>query len=102
MTLRQRQSVFALKITILIQYIYSMGYSVTYGDAARMDRKGHKKNSAHYSRLAKDLNLFDKNGRYLRKTEDHRLFGEFWKFLGGIWGGDFEDPDGNHYEWPRR
>ena len=98
MTLRQKQSKFAHKVGLLLIYIYSEGYEVTFGDAARMDRKGHIKNSKHYRRLAIDLNLF-KNGRYLRKTSDHLKFGQYWKSIGGIWGGDFRNADGNHYEW---
>ena len=99
MTLRQKQSKFAYDISILILFIYSKGYSVTFGDAARIDRKGHIKGSKHYIRLAIDLNLFDSNGKYLRKTEDHKIFGEFWESMGHKWGGRFKNKDGNHYEY---
>ena len=97
MTLRQKQSEFAKRVTLLLIYIHQCGYEVTFGDAARMDRKGHIKNSKHYRRLAIDINLFLK-GRYLRATRAHLKFGEFWEKLGGIWGGRFKRPDGNHYE----
>jgi hypothetical protein len=97
MTLREKQSKFAIMVALLIQYIYSNGYEVTFGDAARMDKRGHMPNSKHYKRLAIDLNLF-KNGRYLRKTVDHLKFGVFWENIGGTWGGRFKNPDGNHYQ----
>ena len=75
-----------------------LGYEFTYGDA--WANSGHKKNSFHYKRLAIDINLF-KDDMYLTKTEDHAELGKFWKSLHPdcTWGGDFEDPDGNHYSY---
>ena len=57
----------------------------------------HSPASFHYNRLAADLNLF-RDGKYLTRTEDHRPLGERWIELGGSWGGDFKNPDGNHYQ----
>ena len=96
MSLRKRQSEFAHKVGLLIQEAYDLGYELTFGDAWAKD--GHKKGSFHYKRLAIDLNLF-KDGKYLTETEDHRPLGEYWKYLGGTWGGDFKHKDGNHYSW---
>ena len=99
-TLRQKQSRFAKMIPLLILYAYALGYEITLGDAYATI--GHMKNSLHGKRLAIDLNLF-KDGKYLEKTEDHRVLGEFWESIGGSWGGRFTDsngrpkPDGNHY-----
>lgn len=79
----------------------SLGCQATLGDAYRDPRVpyGHPK-SAHRKRLAVDLNLF-KDGKYLTATEDHAVFGAWWKQQHPLarWGGDFED--GNHYsfEW---
>jgi hypothetical protein len=65
-------------------------------------RLGFEK-SLHTVRLAVDINLF-RDGKYLRKTADHELLGEFWESLSGeyegsnlnfCWGGRFND--GNHY-----
>ena len=99
MTIREKQSKFARDVAVLIQYIYAMGYEVTFGDAARMDCQGHAPNSMHYKRLAIDLNLF-KDGKYLRTTEDHEPFGVFWDKMGHRWGGMFaKAKDGNHYEY---
>lgn len=97
MSPRQKQSKFAHLIGLLICHIYDNGYEVTLGDAYRPDGKGHMKNSKHYSRLAIDLNLF-KDGKYLTKTEDWTVFGEYFELLGGKWGGRFKNPDGNHFE----
>ena len=96
MTLRQKQSRFTQMVGLLILYTYQIGYELTLGDAYATT--GHKKDSKHYSRLAIDLNLF-KNGRYLSTTQAHRPLGEFWIKLGGIWGGNFKNKDGNHYEY---
>jgi hypothetical protein len=76
----------------LIFFADENGYELTFGDAYA--KTGHSKNSFHYKRLAIDLNLF-KNGKYLTETEDHRLLGEYWKSIGGTWGGKWND--GNHY-----
>ena len=108
MKLSKAQQVFALQVADLINYIFSQGYSVSFGDAYRDPRShgamGEKKaygraTSAHKQRLAIDLNLFDHEGNYLSDTESHRPFGEYWKSLDSEnrWGGDFTPEDGNHY-----
>jgi len=107
MSLSKDQQVFALHISYLIQHINAAGYTCTFGDAYRspkafggMGEKGPygQRTSAHKQRLAVDLNLF-KCGRYLTRTEDHKPIGEYWKALhpDNKWGGDFSNPDGNHY-----
>lgn len=103
MTLGQKQRKFTRMIADLINYAYSNGYELTFGDAYRDPRVhgqvGQKKsyssaNSLHKERLAVDFNLF-KDGVYLTRTEDHRPLGEYWESIGGTWGGRFND--GNHY-----
>lgn len=105
MTLGQKQRKFTRMIADLINYAYSNGYELTFGDAYRDPRVhgqvGQKKsyssaNSLHKERLAVDFNLF-KDGVYLTRTEDHRPLGEYWESIGGTWGGRFSSPDGNHY-----
>ena len=98
MTTGQKQRKFTLMIAHLIAFAYAQGYELSFGDAARMDGKGHIDGSFHYKRLAVDFNLF-KDGVYLTKTEDHAMLGEFWKSIGGTWGGDFTRKDGNHYSY---
>lgn len=118
MTLREKQSQFALSVSKLIQQASLMGYEVTFGEtyrppetAALFAQQGKgSKNSLHPLRLAIDLNLF-KNGKYLDSTEAHRPLGEWWEALGvrlGLplrWGGRFLNekgepkPDGNHYSF---
>lgn len=102
-TLREKQSRLVRMLAQLIDYAYSQGYELTLGDAYR-DPRSHgeigvqkaygKAYSNHKRRLAIDLNLF-KDGKYLSSSEDQRPLGEFWKSIGGAWGGDFND--GNHY-----
>jgi len=96
MSVRTDQSKFVRMVSQLILYADALGYELTFGDAYATS--GHSENSFHYVRLAIDLNLFF-NGKYLTKTEDHKPLGDFWKILGGTWGGDFEHKDGNHYSW---
>ena len=107
MSLSKEQQEFALDIAYLVIHINAAGYTCTYGDAYRsprafggMGEKGPygRNKSAHKYRLAVDLNLF-KDGVYLEDTADHRPFGEYWKALRPVnrWGGDFSNPDGNHY-----
>jgi hypothetical protein len=103
MSLRQKQSKHVLMTAKLIIWAYEQGYELTWGDAYRDPRLhgsvgiktgyGHSK-SCHKIRLAVDLLLF-KDGEYLTKTEDYLPLGEYWKSLGGSWGGDFAD--GNHF-----
>ena len=95
MSLRKKQSKFLKMTTLLKLYADLLGYELTYGDAHRDERcpYGHPQ-SLHKDRLALDLNLF-KDGVYLTDTENHRPLGEFWEFIGGSWGGRWDD--GNHY-----
>jgi hypothetical protein len=90
-------------VALLILEMRQREYQVSLGDCYRDPRLhgtfGIKKGygaakSFHKKRLAIDINLF-KDGKYLDDTESHREFGEFWKSIGGTWGGDFKD--GNHY-----
>lgn len=91
-------------VSRLIAHAFSLGYSVTFGDAYRDPRlhgvMGEKKgygaaSSCHKIRLAVDLNLFDRTGAFLTTTEGHRPLGEWWEKQGGTWGGRFDDA--NHY-----
>ena len=104
-SLRERQSEFASKVPMLINKALELGYEVTLGDAYRDprvhgsfgERKGYgESKSFHKLRLAIDINLY-KEGKYLTKTEDHKVLGEYWESLGGSWGGKWRD--GNHYSW---
>ena len=106
-SLRERQSEFASKVPMLINKALELGYEVTLGDAYRDprvhgsfgERKGYgESKSFHKLRLAIDINLY-KEGKYLTKTEDHKVLGEYWESLGGSWGGRFSNADGNHYSW---
>jgi hypothetical protein len=94
LTTRQQQSEFAHALGLLIIYAYRLGFEITLGDTTARD--GHREGSFHYVRLAIDLNLF-REGTYLRETEDYTPLGEFWEYLGGTWGGRWDD--GNHFSW---
>jgi len=103
-TLREKQSRFVLAVAKLIEYAYSQGYELTFGEAwrtpeqAKWNAENGKgiSNSLHIDRLAIDFNLF-KDGKYLSKSLDHKPLGLYWESLGPDhrWGGRFGD--GNHY-----
>lgn len=98
MSLGDKQRKFVLMLADLIRFAYANGYEITLGRgrvsvAANAADGGHEK-SLHLLGLAQDLNLF-KDKKYLTKTEDHLLLGEYWESIGGTWGGRFND--GNHY-----
>ena len=94
-TLSEKQQRFTRMVARLIYFAEDHGYRLTFGDAYRDERcKYGQPFSLHRKRLAVDFNLF-KEGKYLQKTEDHTVLGEFWESIGGSWGGRFND--GNHY-----
>lgn len=90
MKLGEKRTLFTDMIVLLKLYCQMKGYEV------RFDKEhcNHHKNSLHYEGLAKDLLLF-RNGKYLVDTDDYRIPGEFWEYIGGTWGGRFGD--GNHF-----
>ena len=109
MSLSDKQWEFLLCLAKLIRHADRMGYKLTGGDLYRApslhgdfgEKKGYgEANSVHKVRLAIDLNLFI-DGDYQAGTEAHRPLGNYWKSLhpSARWGGDFSNPDGNHYSF---
>lgn len=109
MTLRQKQSQFAVLVARLIDQATRMGFDVTLGEAWRppVTAEAYAKagkgvaNSLHIQRLAIDINLF-RDGVFLEQTEHHHGLGEWWEAQSTAdytccWGGRFSRPDGNHY-----
>jgi hypothetical protein len=114
-SLRPRQEVFTRNIAKLIEHIFSIGMTCTFGDAFRSEEQAKLnaekgvgiKNSLHCIRLAVDLNLFDSAGKYLKEcTPDYTSVGQYWESLhaDNRWGGFFNTKyhgraaDPNHYE----
>lgn len=96
---------FSRMVANLIIYGHELGYEFTFGEAYRTptaaalnEKSGVGiKHSTHTVRLAVDLNVF-KDDVYLTEGKQFKELGEFWKSLGGSWGGDFKvRPDGNHF-----
>src|SRR6185437_2434466 len=111
--LLQAQFTFSRLLPRLLDQAYSLGYSVTLGEAYRTPQQALLDaqagsgiaQSLHCQRLAIDLQLF-RDGYYLSKTEDYQALGEYWEKLGSqqnppvplCWGGRFSSrPDGNHF-----
>lgn len=99
MSLRKKQSRFALNIAMLILEAEKRGFEMTFGDAFRDPRAtfpySHPK-SCHNSRLAVDLNLF-KDGEYISGSEGHKELHDWWvEYCGGS---NMIDNDPNHYSF---
>lgn len=97
MKLRDKQSLFASLVPLLILKALQLGYEVTLGELQRpMDAADGHPRSTHKFKLAIHLNLF-RDGKYLRKTDDHEPLGIWWEQQHELcrWGGRFSD--GNHY-----
>ena len=96
--LGDKRRLFTQMTCILVQYAQMLGYTCSW-DATKTcpNCPNHHKNSLHGLGLALDLNLY-LDGKYLTSTDDHLPLGELWEFMGGTWGGRFND--GNHYSLP--
>jgi len=104
--LREARCRFTYCLMLLLKHMFDMGYEVALDEVTeRLTEKDptsdHMPQSLHHIGLAADINLYDRQGRWLKHTEDHRSFGEWWEQLGRdlklplAWGGHFGD--GNHY-----
>lgn len=123
MTLREKQSIFAKNISLLIVWAYDNGYEITKGEAyrtydqqllyfegykliragnslklAKTKRKSKTMNSYHLKKLAEDMNVFI-DGKYRTDKEAFKPLAEKWRSLhsenisGYDWGWDL-----NHFQ----
>lgn len=108
MTLREKQSLFAVNLAKLILWINEQpGHTCTVGEVWRPDEmqgvylqtgKSKAKRSRHQDKLAADINLFV-NNNYCSDGEAYKGAAEYWKSLhpdnvaGYDWGWD-----ANHFE----
>lgn len=126
MSLRAKQSIFALNISKLIVWANENGYEITTGEAyrtndqqllyfmgykllvvggslklAKTKPKSKTMNSYHLKKLAEDINLFI-DGEYKTDKESFKPLAEYWRTLhpdnvsGYDWGWDF-----NHFQMGR-
>jgi peptidoglycan L-alanyl-D-glutamate endopeptidase CwlK len=116
MTLREKQSVFALNFYRWGIFAYENGYETTLGEAYRTKSMqllyfmGYKlmvicgslklvktkhlsrtMKSKHLLKLAHDVFIF-KDGKYLTSKEDCQILGDYWETLhiNNKWGGNFK------------
>jgi hypothetical protein len=120
MKLSEKQQRFTENIAKLIIWGISKGYKFTFGEGDRTTsqqilyytgyeialkenkpvlvktkRKSHTMHSKHLNRMAHDLNIFDKNGKYITSFEDTKEIGDYWESLdpANVWGGDWNKND---------
>lgn len=99
MRISKKQSLFTVATAHLILYAESMGYDLTYGDAADVNKNdGHHKNSTHHVRLAVDFNLFI-DGEWITDSTH-----EAWAVLHTYWethlgGSPMILVDANHFSF---
>ncbi len=107
MTLNEKQHIFAMNLSKLLQHVESLGYTCSIGEVHRTPEmakiyaqqgKGIL-DSQHCKKLAVDLFLFA-NGNFLQKKDDYKLLGEYWKRLHpeNRHGSDFPRADHVHFE----
>ena len=106
--LAQKQEIFSYNVAKLIEYIYSKGYKVTFGEAFRTSEQAiyyaqHGLgivHSQHCERLEVDLNIVDRSGKFLWDADDYKPFGKYWESLnpsnrsGAFW----HRVDADHFE----
>ena len=100
MLLWTKQVLFAKNFALLLQFIFGQGYNVTMGECYRTQEqaeiyfKEHKgiEHSLHCKRLAVDLNILDKDGKYLTDAKYYKSAGDYWHSLHphNRWGGSFQ------------
>ena len=97
--LLKSQQEFAQAAALIIRMAYVQGYEVTLGHAMRCQDcpTGHPR-SLHKSKLAIDLNLFDRRtGEYITDHRGHRDLHVVWEKMGGS---AMIENDPNHYSFP--
>ncbi len=104
-TLSQKQQRFVRMVLQLLCFATASGFALTFGEALRTQAQANANaesgagisNSLHLLKLAIDLQLFI-NDEYQTDAEAYRPLGDFWKSIGGSWGGDFVHlVDANHF-----
>lgn len=109
MKLWEKQALFVQNACKLLQFMAAKGLFPTFGEALRTPEqakiyaeqgKGIVE-SLHIKKLALDVNLLDKDGKYLTQAKSYEEFGEFWEGLhkNNRWGGRFSRlVDCTHFE----
>ncbi len=83
MTLNDKQHIFAMNLSKLLQHVEALGYTCSIGEVMRTKEQAEiyaKQgkgilDSQHCKKLAVDLFLFS-NGKYLEKKDDYKSLGE--------------------------
>ena len=108
MKLSEKQQIFTVNISHLIQYAQRIEIYLTFGHAwrsieeqKRLKSKGLSKtlNSKHLERLAVDFNFFI-DGKLTYDKNKLQILGDYWESLhkNNQWGGNWSFVDTPHFE----
>ena len=116
-TLSSVQFDFLRDIMVLLDFVITKGWKVTFGEVARpiemqeiyvATGRSTTMKSQHISRLAMDINFFkplsEGGYRYTCSREDLQEFGDFWESLNSknSWGGNWDSfKDTPHFQRKR-
>jgi hypothetical protein len=107
MTLRQKQSVFLDMVGKLICHAQALGITIFVLEWYRSEERQAQLRAAgkswiarskHQDGLAVDLVVMDGRG-VTWDVARYKPLGEFWKSIGGTWGGDWKVVDAVHFEY---
>jgi len=110
--LTTKQAVFTKNVALLLNFLCGQGYEVSLGECWRSPETAHTyaiehkgiEHSLHCKRLAIDINLHDKDGKYLTDSKYYEVAGKYWQSLHvhNRWGGFFKSGcckvDCSHFE----
>lgn len=102
MSLGEKRAEFSRHLALLLLWAQEHYDRAFLGEVKREGAvKGGHPDSLHHNGLAGHLELFRRDGsgklRYLTRTPDYELAGQYWESLhpDNSWGGDFSD--GHHF-----
>lgn len=112
MTLREKQHEFFKMICRLGFYAEEKGLRICIGELYRTIEKQKELlkigrtqtlNSLHLKGLAVDFHILKDDGSVDWDFNKYKILGEYWKQLGGEWGGDWKTlRDGVHFQYKEK
>lgn len=111
LTKMQYRVLFLQKLWKLLEFAESQGIKLIYFSTYRTPEQQHQrfqdglskcdgytKRSKHQDHRAVDLAVVAGNDCVWLHIPEYDVLGQFWKNLGGVWGGDWKSDDIYHFE----